>query len=67
MGGAVPGGVAGGLTEIYQEGLRIPFVKLYRGGKEDRQIFDMIASNIRIPEKTHGGLPGPGGHHLCAV
>ncbi len=52
MGGSVPGGVAGGLTEIYQEGLRIPFVKLYRKGKEDPQIFDLIASNIRIPEKT---------------
>ena len=52
MGGAVPGGVAGGLTEIYQEGLRIPFVKLYRKGEEDRQIFDMISTNIRIPEKT---------------
>jgi len=52
MGGAVPGGVAGGLTEIYQEGLRIPLVKLYRGGEEDLQIFDLISSNIRIPEKT---------------
>ena len=52
MGGAVPGGVAGGLTEIYQEGLRIPFVKLYRAGKEDPQIFEMISRNIRIPEKT---------------
>ncbi len=52
MGGAVPGGVAGGLTEIYQEGLRIPFVKLYRKSKEDPQIFDIISKNIRIPEKT---------------
>ena len=52
MGGAVPGGVAGGLTEIYQEGLRIPIVKLYRKGREDSQIFDFIAANIRIPEKT---------------
>jgi len=52
MGGAVPGGVAGGLTEIYQEGLRLPFVKLYRKGNEDRQIFDIISKNIRIPEKT---------------
>ena len=52
MGGAVPGGVAGGLTEIYQEGLRIPFVKLYRKGKEDPQIIDLIARNIRFPEKT---------------
>ncbi|MBW1997056.1 MAG: hydantoinase B/oxoprolinase family protein [Deltaproteobacteria bacterium] len=52
MGGAVPGGVAGGLTEIYQEGLRLPFVKLYRRGKEDSQIFEIIEKNIRIPEKT---------------
>jgi N-methylhydantoinase B len=52
MGGAVPGGVAGGLTEIFQEGLRVPFVKLYRKGKEDRKIFEFIGRNIRIPEKT---------------
>jgi len=52
MGGAVPGGVAGGLTEIFQEGLRVPFTKLYRKGKEDRKIFDFIGRNIRIPEKT---------------
>jgi N-methylhydantoinase B len=52
MGGAVPGGVAGGLTEIFQEGLRIPFVKFYCAGKEDRQIAEFIAGNIRIPEKT---------------
>ena len=52
MGGAVPGGVAGGLTEIYQEGLRLPFVKLYRRGEEDPQIFEIISRNIRIPEKT---------------
>lgn len=52
MGGSVPGGVAGGLTEIYQEGLRIPFVKLYRKGVEDDEIFSIIGNNIRIPEKT---------------
>jgi len=52
MGGAVPGGVAGGLTEIFQEGLRLPFVKLYRGGEENPEIFSFIGSNIRIPEKT---------------
>jgi N-methylhydantoinase B len=52
MGGAVPGGVAGGLTEIFQEGLRLPFIKLYKGGKEDRELFRFIGSNMRIPEKT---------------
>ncbi len=52
LGGSVPGGVAGGLTEIYQEGLRIPFVKFFKGGVEDREISTFIAHNIRIPEKT---------------
>ncbi|MEA3442517.1 MAG: hydantoinase B/oxoprolinase family protein [Chloroflexota bacterium] len=52
MGGAVPGGVAGGLTEIFQEGLRIPFIKIYKGGKEDEELFCFIGNNIRIPEKT---------------
>lgn len=52
LGGSVPGGVAGGLTEIYQEGLRIPFVKFFKAGKEDPEISSFIASNIRIPEKT---------------
>lgn len=52
MGGAVPGGVAGGLTEIFQEGLRVPFVKLYRKGKEDSKIFEFIGKNIRMPAKT---------------
>ena len=52
LGGSVPGGVAGGLTEIYQEGLRIPFVKFFKSGVEDREISSFIAHNIRIPEKT---------------
>ena len=52
MGGSVPGGVAGGLTEIYQEGLRIPFVKLYHQGEENEEISTFIGNNIRIPEKT---------------
>jgi N-methylhydantoinase B len=52
MGGAVPGGVAGGLTEIFQEGLRIPFIKICKGGKEDEELFSFIGQNIRIPDKT---------------
>ncbi|MDA8187850.1 MAG: hydantoinase B/oxoprolinase family protein, partial [Dehalococcoidales bacterium] len=54
MGGSVPGGVAGGLTEIYQEGLRLSLLKLYDRGEEDRQLFTVIANNIRLPERTLG-------------
>ncbi|HZQ07081.1 MAG TPA: hydantoinase B/oxoprolinase family protein, partial [Anaerolineae bacterium] len=56
MGGAAPGGTAGGLTEIYLEGLRLPFVKLYKRGQEDRELFGIIANNIRVPDKTLGDI-----------
>lgn len=56
MGGAAPGGTAGGLTEIYLEGLRLPFVKLYKRGQEDREIFGILENNIRVPDKTLGDV-----------
>jgi N-methylhydantoinase B len=56
MGGAVPGGTAGGLTEIYMEGLRFPMVKLYKKGKEDLEIFGILENNIRVPDKTLGDV-----------
>jgi N-methylhydantoinase B len=56
FGGASPGGVAGGMTEIYQEGLRLPMIKLYKRGKEDADLFNLVANNIRIPDKTLGDI-----------
>lgn len=56
MGGAAPGGTAGGLTEIYLEGLRLPFVRLYKHGEEDRELFGILANNIRVPDKTLGDI-----------
>jgi N-methylhydantoinase B len=56
MGGAAPGGVAGGMTEIFMEGLRLSMVKLYKAGKEDPELFSVIESNIRIPDKTLGDI-----------
>ena len=56
LGGASPGGVAGGLTEIYAEGLCFPFVRLYIGGEENPDLFAMIENNIRVPHKTLGDI-----------
>ncbi|MFQ5593306.1 MAG: hydantoinase B/oxoprolinase family protein [Anaerolineae bacterium] len=56
MGGAAPGGTAGGLTEIYLEGLRFPFVKLYKRGEEDLELFGILENNIRVPDKTLGDI-----------
>lgn len=56
MGGAVPGGVAGGLTEVYLEGLRFPMMKLYRRGKENAEIIGLLTNNVRVPHKTLGDI-----------
>jgi N-methylhydantoinase B len=56
MGGAAPGGVAGGLNEIYLEGLRLPMVKLYKQHRADPELFGILANNIRVPQKTLGDI-----------
>ncbi len=56
LGGVAAGGVAGGIREIYLEGLRLPMVKLLKRGVEDREIFGIIANQIRLPEKTLGDI-----------
>src|SRR5690606_8242121 len=40
IGGMAPGSMAGGMSEIYQEGLRIPVVKLFRKGEMQQDIMD---------------------------
>ena len=56
LGGASPGGVAGGLRDIFSEGLCFPFVRLYMAGQENPDLFAMIETNIRAPYKTLGDL-----------
>jgi N-methylhydantoinase B len=56
MGGRVPGSNAADSTEIYQEGLRIPPLKLYRAGVMDDTLSAMIALNVRVPEIVLGDL-----------
>lgn len=56
LGGVAAGGVAGGVREIYLEGLRLPMVKLYKAGVEDREIVGIIANQIRVPDKTLGDI-----------
>lgn len=56
IGGSVPGGFATGATEIHQEGLRIPPIKLYREGKLCQDILDLVLSNIRVPEERIGDI-----------
>ena len=54
MGGMAPGSIAGGMSEIYQEGLRIPVVRLFDAGDLCRDIFDLLLLNARLPDERRG-------------
>jgi N-methylhydantoinase B len=55
IGGATPGSM-GRAEEIYQEGLRIPPVRLMIGGRLNDDVMRLISANIRIPEEREGDL-----------
>jgi N-methylhydantoinase B len=55
VGGAYPGSM-GLCREIYQEGVRIPPVKLVRAGVVDRDVLAMLLNNVRTPEEREGDL-----------
>tara|TARA_Y100000588_G_scaffold206201_1_gene220037 strand:+ start:657 stop:2339 length:1683 start_codon:yes stop_codon:yes gene_type:complete len=54
IGGMVPGSMAGGMSSIYQEGLRIPVMKLFRRGELQADIMDLLLLNVRAPEERRG-------------
>ena len=54
IGGMAPGPMAGGMTEIYQEGLRIPPIRLFRAGALQGDVRDLILLNVRVPEERRG-------------
>ena len=55
-GGMVPGGFPSQATEIQQEGLRLPPVKLHRRGVLDDDIMQIVLANIRVPEERIGDI-----------
>ncbi len=55
VGGTFPGSM-GPCREIYQEGFRIPPVKIMRGGKIVADILALLRNNVRTPEEREGDL-----------
>ena len=57
VGGASPGSqTVQGVTEAFQEGIRILPVKIIRKGEFDGDLLRLILGNVRIPEKVRGDL-----------
>lgn len=56
IGGRVPGSSACDNTEIFQEGLRIPPLKLYERDEPSESIFHLLEKNVRVPVMTLGDI-----------
>jgi N-methylhydantoinase B len=56
VGGMAPGSWTTDSTEIYQEGLQFPVIFIGRDYKVDQSLVDLIASNVRTPDRTLGDL-----------
>ncbi|MFK7963415.1 MAG: hydantoinase B/oxoprolinase family protein [Burkholderiaceae bacterium] len=54
IGGMSPGSMAGGMTEIYQEGLRIPPIRLMRDDEIVSDVMALILLNVRVPHERRG-------------
>ncbi len=56
IGGGAPGAYNPGAIDCFAEGIRIPPIKIYEGGKLRRDIFDFVLTNVRFPSSQRGDL-----------
>ncbi len=56
MGGAVPASLSRALTEVHQEGVRFPPMKLYEQGRLNEELLRVMLLNVRKPEQNRGDL-----------
>ena len=56
VGGMVPGSISNEATQIYQEGLRVPAVKIVAGGEPVKAVMEILKANSRLPDFLQGDL-----------
>ena len=56
VGGMVPGSISNEAKEIYQEGLRLPAVKLVSEGEPIRSVMEIMKCNSRLPDYLQGDM-----------
>lgn len=56
VGGMAPGSLSGEATEIFQEGIRLPAVRLIREGATEQSVMDIITVNSRMPDYLLGDV-----------
>ena len=56
VGGMTPGGFTPASTDVYQEGLRFPPVRLYDGGVLNEALLDVMLANMRVADDRRGDM-----------
>jgi N-methylhydantoinase B len=56
VGGMAPGSMPGDATEMYQEGLILPAVKIFDRGERCRDVWSIIRANVRLPANTEADI-----------
>ena len=56
VGGAVPASLSRTLSEVHQEGIRIPPTKIVHGGEVNQEVLDILLTNVRMPEQNWGDM-----------
>ena len=56
VGGMAPGSMPGDATEMYQEGLILPAVRIFEQGRRNRDVWNIILKNVRLPATTEGDI-----------
>jgi N-methylhydantoinase B len=54
IGGIAPGSMSSSMTEIYQEGVRLPMIRLFRRGELVEDVLKLILLNVRLPVERRG-------------
>src|SRR5580765_421433 len=64
VGGMVPGSISNQATSLFQEGLRLPGIKVVEGGEPIRSVIEIMKANSRLPDFLEGdmwaGISGAG-------
>ena len=64
MGGYAPGSMPFGVSEIYQEGLQIPPLRIFADGQIDEALYGLINQNVRTRHEVRGDLMA---QYACAA
>ena len=67
IGGKVPGSTSGDADSLFQEGIRIPVVRIREGGRLNESVMDILLDNTRVPQERQGDLTAQMSANLIGI